>query len=231
MIVLAVILLIRIAPTEAIARILSRRRLSCALVITLTMVTATGMEVVAQNFGSDFADSGAAESSEVPPTPTFKAKKNEELLREGTLIPPTVGRIVPVGRRWGFAPTNPELLSRRYLETGVETFQSNSSEMISKQRPTRLGAATIMVTGRDLTRTEKPAPDTEAEAPNRTEESVATNVKVQHIILAENLMLQRIVEAVIEDSADDRWTISGEISEFRNQNRLLIHTAQRTNDN
>lgn len=44
-------------------------------------------------------------------------------------------------------------------------------------------------------------------------------------------MLQRIVEAVVADAADDCWTISGEIMEFRNQNRLLIDTAQRVNRN
>ena len=40
--------------------------------------------------------------------PTSNEKQNAELLREGTLIPPTVGRIVMLGRRWAFIPASQE---------------------------------------------------------------------------------------------------------------------------
>ena len=44
-------------------------------------------------------------------------------------------------------------------------------------------------------------------------------------------MLQRIVEAIREDADDDRWTVSGQVSEFFDQNRLIIRTAQRSGGN
>lgn len=235
MLLFAMILLIRIAPRNQSQRARWRRGISIAMVLVLIVFTSSGFEVGAQNFGSGFPGASGtdtnADGSRESVMSSFQPKKNEELLREGTLIPPTIGKIVPVGRRWGFEPANPELLSQTHLESGVSSFRNVSSNMVTKQRPTRLGAATIMVTGRDLTRTEQPTTDTELINQKQASEAVSTNVKVQHILLAENLMLQRIVEAVIEDPADDRWTVSGEITEFRNQNRLLIHTAQRTNDN
>ena len=55
--------------------------------------------------------------------------------------------------------------------------------------------------------------------------------EVAHILVTENLMLQRIVEAIRADATDDRWMVSGEVSEFFNENRLTIRTAQRANVN
>ncbi len=40
-------------------------------------------------------------------------------------------------------------------------------------------------------------------------------------------MLQRIAEAVRADGWDDHWRVSGEVTEFFNENQLLIRTAQR----
>ena len=177
--------------------------------------------VVAQDIGSVNADSDS-------PARNLKSRTNEELLREGTMIPPTVGSIVPVGRRWGFAPANPESLSPKYLESGTEPQRQLSSGMISKPRPTRLGTATVGTNGRQVGQLSQPNPNAPPTSPGSPATNSGSHGKL--IILAENLMLQRIVEAVVADSQDDRWTISGEITEFRNQNRLRIHTAQRTNE-
>tara|TARA_R110002111_G_scaffold100750_3_gene156047 strand:- start:799 stop:1032 length:234 start_codon:yes stop_codon:yes gene_type:complete len=60
------------------------------------------------------------------------------------------------------------------------------------------------------------------------------NVPVQddqssHLILAENLMLQRIVESIRSDVTDSRWVLSGKVTEFFGENRMVISTAQRSN--
>ncbi len=49
------------------------------------------------------------------------------------------------------------------------------------------------------------------------------------ILVSENLMLQRIVEAIRADRNDNRWTITGRVTEFFEDNRLVLQTAQRAN--
>lgn len=43
----------------------------------------------------------------------------------------------------------------------------------------------------------------------------------------ENLAAQRILKAVIEDSHDTSWVVSGTVTEFKGRNYLLITRAQR----
>lgn len=43
----------------------------------------------------------------------------------------------------------------------------------------------------------------------------------------ENLALQRIAQALQEDSSDSRWIVSGQITEFRDQNFLLLERVLR----
>ena len=47
------------------------------------------------------------------------------------------------------------------------------------------------------------------------------------VLLAENLMLQRIVQAIREDELDNLWQLTGHVTEYFGQNRLTILTAQR----
>jgi hypothetical protein len=55
----------------------------------------------------------------------------------------------------------------------------------------------------------------------------AAEPSTARFVLVENLMLQRIVEAIRADSRDNSWLLSGEVTEFFQENRLLIRTAQR----
>ena len=48
-------------------------------------------------------------------------------------------------------------------------------------------------------------------------------------LLTENLNLQRIVEAIRDDAADEKWVLTGEVSEYFGESRLTIRTAQRSN--
>ena len=47
------------------------------------------------------------------------------------------------------------------------------------------------------------------------------------VLIAENLMLQRIVQAIREDELDSLWTVTGRVTEYFGENRLTILTAQR----
>ena len=52
--------------------------------------------------------------------------------------------------------------------------------------------------------------------------------KGEHLVLiTENLMLQRIVQAIKEDELDRSWQITGRVTEYFGENRLTILTAQR----
>ena len=49
------------------------------------------------------------------------------------------------------------------------------------------------------------------------------------LVLIENLMLQRIAESVRSDNSDDRWILTGTMTEYFGENRMVIETAQRSN--
>lgn len=56
------------------------------------------------------------------------------------------------------------------------------------------------------------------------------SMRLPRLMLSENLMLQRIVEAIRVDSGDDHWTITGRITEFFEENRLIVLSAKRATD-
>lgn len=124
-------------------------------------------------------------------------------IREGTLLPPTSGRVALIGRRWAFVPasseTAPQPLANPAASPSVGAVTFGSSPARSQNAP-------------------------------RTTAAQAGSEPVQWMI-SENLMLQRVVEAIRIDPSDDRWTISGEVTEFFDQNRIIIRTAQRSNAN
>ncbi len=158
----------------------------------------------------------------------------QQKLREGTIIPPTIGRVVNLGRRWAFVPMkdattvgrdstarvlpakDPHSASTRHLG-GLDNRGAFNAEM-------RLSGESSSPhqrnwNGSTLVRNADDNP-LDAVSDNR-----------QHIVLTENQMLQRIVETMKADTTDDRWELSGEILEFFDENRLLIRTVQRANSN
>lgn len=134
-------------------------------------------------------------------------------LREGTRITETAGRVVMMGRRWAFvraAPQNPP-------DPDVALRPRRLPAMDGKPRPKRLGLAS------------GPRPSRLTVIPialwNGREN--ATEIPARHMLITENLMLQRIVEAIRADGSDNVWSLTGEVTEFFNENRLIIHTAKR----
>jgi len=140
------------------------------------------------------------------------------LLREGTRIPSTTGRIVMVGRRWAFVPIADEPKSEAVTDdelTVARAYLMTESQL----RATRLGSS-----GVDYGRNRF-----QAAATPLSELTRQLPAAFEQITLQENLMLQRIVKAIRTDATDDHWVISGEITEFFNDNLLVIRLAQRAN--
>lgn len=154
--------------------------------------------------------------------PARSKQHNAERLREGTLVPPTVGRIVMLGRRWAFIPDG------QPAQTGDDVVQFDRGHAVAsmvgftrKPRPTRLGTATPTAAAASDSMIGATLVTTHASNGNTFQTTLP------QVLVVENLMLQRIAEAIRADGSDDRWTVSGEVTEFFNENQLLIRTAQR----
>jgi hypothetical protein len=128
-----------------------------------------------------------------------------------------------LGRRWVFVPAGQHSASQHELLTVEQRFRAPAASQDSNPRPTRLGAATET----KIHSSAQYAPATLVR--NDTTPEVVVDRNQPHLVVVENLMLQRIVEAIRADASDDQWTVSGEVTEFFKENRLLIHTAQRAN--
>lgn len=216
-----------------------RKALSILLISTSLMIGDGGLLPVQgqDRFGKRTADvpsASEAEDQNLDASEETSLFGNNQKLREGTAIPPTIGRVVNLGRRWAFIPLGEQLHAQREYPTRARTPDAppaspanrlgSSESRITLNRGVNLGwesdpTSQRKWTGDTLVRqTDGDAPDT-------------FNARSQHIILCENQMLQRIVEATRADASDDRWEISGEMLEFFDQNRLLIRTIQRANSN
>jgi hypothetical protein len=156
-------------------------------------------------------------------TDTDRGDVSKARLREGTLIPPTPGRIVLIGRRWAFIPDRADAAQSDPLAMTGElpaTPLPAASRPDSTSRPFGYRSSGDPSVGGNVD------PATPVNSPVG-----ARGKPTGQMLISENLMLQRIAEAIREDAADDRWTVSGQVSEFFEQNRLIIRTAQRSGGN
>jgi len=150
-------------------------------------------------------------------------------LREGTRIPATSGTVVALGpRRWAFIPATPPV-----AEPAQAVTQSESVEITVTQQNGRVTRRVDSVTlstkvpagryGVDASRG-----DAAASALKEVNSSEVDQNNNEHIVLiTENLMLQRIVQAIREDELDSLWQVTGRVTEYFGENRLTILTAQR----
>jgi len=149
-----------------------------------------------------------------------------QVMREGTRIPPTVGRVSMLGRRWVFVPVR-ERDQQEQATAAAPVVKHALGVVQIAPKATRLGVAPKSTAPKTI------APSSSALTPFHTVgvplEAVADQQRLsfEQILLQENLMLQRIVEAIQEDPTDDHWVVSGEVTEFFNENRLSIQVAQR----
>ena len=161
------------------------------------------------------------------------AKVIQVVLREGTQVGPIRGRFVLRGQRWMFlvgdrkqsgptevsamidggvarkvAPESGSVLDRN---RAVDRFDENVSGTYANADSSSFASESI---GRTNGAAFKPRP------------SLQLNAFDQMIVL-ENLMLGRIATAIKQDPDDDIWSITARVTEFEDQNRLLLITAQR----
>ncbi|TWU49676.1 hypothetical protein [Rubripirellula reticaptiva] len=161
------------------------------------------------------------------------------LLREGTMVPPTKGKVVMLGRRWVFIINSPHtaaeddglaILGRRrsslFARSSSTSSQSSAARKVAQSAEIRPRRMMSEVSFAPLREPAKSAALPESESTLVSQ--VAARSPTQ-FTLSENLSLQRIVESLRDDSSDDQWILSGEISEFLGENRLTIRTAQRSN--
>lgn len=149
------------------------------------------------------------------------------LLREGTRIPATTGRFAIIGSRWNFVPEPPSTPNPSAPNPSAPNPPAggpSASPNSSLARPTETSSS-----GSGPSRGEQAG---EA-APPRQTAGATTGERPQarrprrRMIVTENLMLQRVVEAIRADKDDTRWTVTGEVTEFFGENRLQLHTVQR----
>jgi hypothetical protein len=147
------------------------------------------------------------------------ADRNEiRMLREGTRIPPTTGRIVMLGRRWVFIAVTDQDVDETVTRLDPTVRRAFMVKNV-KHRPTRLGHHEQRKSPKRFRPAAAPIQEMNPSVPDA----------LKQILLHENLMLQRIVEAIQADPTDDHWVVSGEVTEFFDENRLSIHLAQRAN--
>lgn len=143
-------------------------------------------------------------------------------LREGTRVPATVGTVVALGpRRWVFVPA-----ARPVMKPAEPSIESNSVEITVTQEG---GTVTKRVDSVTLSTNLPAAPPNALDAGLQPAADASAGVgKGEHLVLiTENLMLQRIVQAIKEDELDSSWQITGRVTEYFGENRLTILTAQR----
>ncbi|MFG0262943.1 MAG: hypothetical protein ACF788_11180 [Novipirellula sp. JB048] len=130
-------------------------------------------------------------------------------LRDGAILPPVSGQIAMSGRRWLFIPT-PQ-------NESYDTFsQKRLHQSVTESRQSlRSSSASIVFESSLQSFAESVTPAPSYDEPKSFE-------------LVENLVLERVVNAIRADANDDQWTITARATEFFNSNRLILLTAQRS---
>ncbi|MEM1224359.1 MAG: hypothetical protein AAGJ40_01615 [Planctomycetota bacterium] len=161
--------------------------------------------VLAQRFGSSTGPGMMEPSNDETgrvPDPAAKQRTAEPiLLREGTRVGPMAGRFVRSGKIWRFVPasSNPSRMPKGDAGTSSSTskISGGGNQWLSRQ----------------------------GTLDEREDRRGATTLST--IVVIENLMLDRVSRAIDQDSSDANWTITGKVTEFRDENRLMLTTVRR----
>ena len=175
-----------------------------------------------------------AHADEPPATTNIEFQRDGRFLgytrlREGTSIPATLGKVVALGpRRWAFVP-----LAKPGLKDVEAVPDSDSVKItVNQQREIvtgRVDPVTLLNKISTIRDGDKRRQDNVViSAMSSAVSSVADESRSEPIVLiAENLMLQRLVQAIREDELDSLWRVTGRVTEYFGENRLTILTAQR----
>ncbi len=110
-----------------------RRRAVSIILIAASVIAGDGRLQVAQA-QDRFSESARPESTEsrADGEELSSLFGRQQSLREGTVIPPTVGRVVNLGRRWAFVPIEENLVAHH--GGSIRPFASHESPLKSPSR-------------------------------------------------------------------------------------------------
>ncbi len=205
----------------------ARTATGATLIVFVTLSTISASTLVAEDrYGRESSSTDSSRNDRVPPIASGFV-----LLREGSQIPPTAGRIVLMGRRWVFlAATGPDI----HDKSTAAALPGGSDGADARRLFGEVAFVSTSPSGdarpSDVRPSDVRSSDVRPGEPYAGQASSGDGKSMQ-IVLTENLNLQRIIEALRSDPADENWIISGQISEFFAENRLTVLTAQRSNRN
>ncbi len=144
-------------------------------------------------------------------------------MREGTRISSTMGKFYRNGRRWVFEFAQPVDATGESANRTTQQNVKEVSEVITTTTDRLTNSTTTVTTSSSATTTSSSAVDDAATAP-----TTLAVTQVVRLRVLENLALQRVVTAISEDSNDVYWTVTGTVTEFGNENWLLLTTILRS---
>ncbi|EMI22082.1 signal peptide protein, partial [Rhodopirellula maiorica SM1] len=179
-----------------------------AVLTPLFVGTLDGSVLAADRFGDDTEQHSAAGQSrsdfDSPDSRSPVLTHHNSLrhqLREGTVIPQITGQISMSGRRWLFTPSD---------QNGGET-QSPDNRLRKTETHLRESVENNAISRVFTTSIETYEQETKTLQPSKQSKSLE---------IVENLVLQRVVNAIRADANDSQWTITARVTEFFDENRL-----------
>lgn len=173
----------------------------------------------------DFGDASSGGASSKATAPII-------VLREGTIVGPVRGRFVLRGQRWRFIvkseTTQDHGQLSQLLDTGNARKISDTPVTLLSPKANATGGLAANASGvRSIDRRETDRSGIGQVAGENSAVSRVLLPTFESMIVIENLMLGRIASAIEDDPNDDHWTITGRITEFQDDNRLMLITVHR----
>ena len=168
------------------------------------------------------ADSGSSLRSDT------RLSRSESESAAGAYVPPTRGRFVLREGRWSFVPEDPRsavVVRETEADTTVleNTFRAASAV---KNLRAQTQAAIELVPSNPLRNGESDREQLLGQLGKTEQVAVMSSMKLSQLVVSENLMLERVVESIRLDKANDLWLVSGYITEVFGENRIELRTAR-----
>ncbi|WP_372715508.1 hypothetical protein [Novipirellula sp.] len=197
-----------------------------AVLTPLFVVTLDGSVSAADRFGDDSQQNATGQNRSdfdgVGPLAEGAARDNDSRnpklthhnslrhqLREGSVIPQVTGQISMSGRRWLFTPSDENNPETHSPDNRLRESETHIRESVENGAHSRVFTTSIETYEREST-----AARSQSQYPS--------------LEIVENLVLQRVVNAIRADANDSQWTITARVTEFFDENRLILITAQRS---
>ena len=134
-----------------------------------------------------------------------------EILRNGVYVPPTRGRFEFAGGRWMFVPNDPtSAVVVRETEVDTSTLD-NTFRSASALRDLRTRTQTLveLVPSNPLRNGDSDREKLLGRLKNEKDVAVMSNLRLTKMVVADNLMLQRVVDSIRLDHFKGQWLVSG----------------------